>query len=398
MNLICGRLLLMRAIIVMTSLTHLFASELQPVTTDEARLARDQIGKFLTSNLTDASSGAVFVNAARDRPVIAGEARNRDCLSEAAGQMMELALLRNDQVLFEKQFQLVKNRFSGGKSGFLAWKISVDSDWAATTSATLDDWRVVWAAGQAGKKWGFTKVGDFGRELAAAIVHGSGDRVLPPSAFNLSDGSPGDGAVLLCYLHLPAMAAFAGEMPDLRKILTRSQILLESSSGAVGMVPQSWNPKGEVYSSGSSDETLALLALQYLQGFDARSQLVQDAVKFRIDYFTAHGELPQAFDVSDGSPQAGTAGASVYAMFARLLVATGNLPEAGKALRKMLEFQNQESDPYAGAIGGYPVFSFDQLEALLALEDFLGASRSSRKSFLQNADDAVSRSPVSKDL
>ena len=93
----------------------------------------------------------------------------------------------------------------------------------------------------------------------------------------------------------------------------------------------------------------------------------------RSRYFQRHGMLPQAFDPETGEALAVPAGASVYALWARLLLGAGRREEAGVAIGKLLEFQNGASAGFPGAIGGYPVFSFDQLEALLALDTYLRA-------------------------
>jgi hypothetical protein len=342
----------------------------------EVRAARDAINAFLEQRMTDPATGAVYVNAVNDRPVVAGEARNHEVLSEAVGQMMELALLRGDRALFERQVQLINSRFLDPASGFLAWKIRLEPPSQADTSATLDDWRVVWAGLLADRRWKMKDAAKLGTDLAGRLVTGSEGMVIPPPAFNLGGGSPGSGAVLLCYLHLPAMDLAAGVAPGARRIYDDSLAVLRGIDSAPGMVPARWDPATRQYATVAADEVLALITLLYLQEMDPGNQRLADAIRVRSDFFRENGRLPQAFDPVSGRAVGDPAGASVYALWIRLLLAAGRpFEEAGPAVARMLEFQNGPDSPFPGAIGGYPVFSFDQLEVLLALEAYLQAAK-----------------------
>ncbi len=359
-------------ILILPALSGAGAPDLRPEVAG-ARESMDAIERFLSTRMTDPATGAVYVNAVTDRPVVAGEARNRDVLSETVGQLMELALLRNDRRSFERQLALIKTRFLGSPPGFIAWKISLDPLRRADTSATLDDWRVAWACRMAAKRWDVPEAGRFGFDLARELARGSAGHFVPPPAFNLGDGSAGSGPVLLCYLHLPAMREFGGEIPECRTLYENSRDVLGRIPPPAGMVPAKWDPDTRSYSGGASDEVLALITLLHMQSVDAGSARLRDAIELRARYFKQRGMLPQAFDSSTGEALAVPAGASVYALWARLLLGCGRIDEAGAAIQKMREFQNGPASGFPGAIGGYPVFSFDQLEALLALEAYLGA-------------------------
>ena len=88
--------------------------------------------------------------------------------------------------------------------------------------------------------------------------------------------------------------------------------------------------------------------------------------------FRERGHLPESYDTATAEASAAAGGATVHALFSRLLLAAGRTDEAARALRVALGFQTR-TPPFAGAIGDAPVFSFDQLEVLLALTDFLRA-------------------------
>ena len=341
-----------------------------PPTPEECAAAISEIGGFLEKRMTDPATGAVFVNAVDDRPSVAGEARNRDALSEAVGQMMELALFRGDREMFGRQLALAREKFQAEPGGFLAWKIALDPLRRASTSATLDDWRVARACRAAAQKWDWPDADEFGVGLVKAIAQATVRGQIPPPAFNLPDGSAGRGAVPLCYLHLPAMKEFAGDVPGASEILAESLGVLRGITSAPGMIPAKWDPATGKYSRGLADEVLALITLLHMQEADPGAARLREAVDVRLRYFRERGKLPQAFDIETGEALGEPAGAAVYALWARLLSARGLREDAGAAVRMMLSFQNAPGADFAGAIGGYPVFSFDQLEALLALESF----------------------------
>ncbi len=347
--------------------------QVPPPSLAECESAIAEIGGFLAKRMTDPGTDAIFVNAATDRPTVAGEARNRDALSESAGQMMELALLRNDRGLFGRQFALAREKFQEAPGGFLAWKISLDPLSRASTSATLDDWRVAWACRVAARRWEWPEADIFGKELAEALARGTGAQGLPPPAFNLGDSSPGKGAVPLCYLHLPAMSEFAADIRGIADIRAASLRVLRGIPSAPGMIPAKWDPAREKYSRGIADEVLALITLLHMQAAEPDDPRVREAVEVRRRHFREQGTLPQAFDCATGEALGEPAGAAVYALWARLLLARGLQEEAGAAVRMMLSFRNASDPEFAGAIGGYPVFSFDQIEALLALESYRAA-------------------------
>ena len=345
-----------------------------PPTPEECAAAAAEIGGFLEKRMTDPATGAVFVNAVEDRPAVAGEARNRDVLSEAVGQMMELALLRGDREMFARQFALAREKFQAEPGGFLAWKIALDPLRRASTSATLDDWRVAWACRAAARRWDWPEADELGVALVKAISRGTERGKIPPPAFNLPDGSPGAGAVPLCYLHLPAMKDFAADVPGAGEMLAQSLAVVRGIASAPGMVPAKWDPAARKYTRGLADEVLALITLLHMQAAEPDAARLREAVDVRLRYFRERGRLPQAFDSETGEVLGEPAGAAVYALWARLLLARGLREEAGGAVRMMLSFQNPPGADFAGAIGGYPVFSFDQIEALLALESYRTAS------------------------
>lgn len=340
----------------------------EPVTRDEAARAADEIEKFLAAQMT-APGGAITVNAVRDRPVIAGEARNDDRLSETVGQMMELALLRDDRGAFARQLAVLPDFL--GPSGLPAWKLSGNDK--AADSATIDDLRIADACFQAAQRWPDLAAEPDARAIARALVAAAADREVLPAALALSDGKGKTAPLPVCYLMPGTLARLAREESGLAPLAADALRLSLADRRHGGLPARQYDPLSKQWIHGPCDEQLALITLREIHAADPANNDVRKGIARRLAGFRQRGHLPESYDSATGEASTAPGGATVHALFARLLLASGHKEEAARALRVALGFQTR-TPPFAGAIGGAPVFSFDQLEVLLALTDFLRAT------------------------
>jgi len=347
-------------------LSSLNAALPEPLTKEEAARAAADIETFLAENMT-APCGAVTVNAVRDRPVIAGEARNGDLLSESIGQMMELALLRDDRNAFAAQLEALHAFL--GPSGLPAWKISGTAK--AADSATIDDLRIADACFQAARRWpdlGAERIAaPIARVLAAAAVNG-----VFPAALSLSEGRGKASVIPLCYLMPGTLGRLAANEPALVPAAEEALRLSLADRKHAGLPPRQYDPVTPQWIHGPCDEQLSLITLREIQAVDPSNEDVRQGIRRRLADFRRRGHLPESYHSETGADMEAPGGATVHAMFARLLLAAGYREDAARALRVSLSFQ-RATPPFARAIGSAPVFSFDQLEVLLGLADFLRA-------------------------
>ncbi|MFZ4774272.1 MAG: glycosyl hydrolase family 8 [Terrimicrobiaceae bacterium] len=324
---------------------------------------------FVEGQMTE-SNGAVFVNAVTDRLSIAGEARNRDILSETVGQRMELALLENDPAAFARQLDLIK-AFQG-KTGLLAWKMHQNPAWKAADSATIDDWRIAAACLRAAKLWKLEGAEEAAGNIARAILKFQTPARLFPVAIGIDIANTSRDPIPLCYLMPGAILRLSGHVPELREAAEAAFQVATGGRIHPGLPAQRYDPEAGQWMHGRSDEVLALLTLLEIQLVDARNPGIQEAIQIRLKRLAEFRHLPESWDSATGEPSASPAGAAVYACFLRLLIRDGRLAEAAEPLKLMLEFQNKEGR-FQGAIGGAPVYSFDQLEVMLTLAEFVAA-------------------------
>jgi hypothetical protein len=337
----------------------------EPVTRAEAAQAAAEIESFLSERMTG-QDGAVTVNAVRGRPVIAGEARNADLLSETIGQMMELALLRNDREAFARQLKLLPAFL--GPSGLPAWKISGTAK--AADSATIDDLRIADACFLAAQRWPDLGAEAPARAIAHTLVAAAADRKVLPAALALSDGQGKTTIIPVCYLMPGTLARLAREEAGLSIAAGEALRISLADRRHPGLPARQYDPIGDKWIHGPCDEQLALITLREIQSVDPSNQDVREGIERRLSDFRERGHLPESYDTATAEASTAAGGATVHALFSRLLLAAGRTDEAARALRVALGFQTR-TPPFAGAIGDTPVFSFDQLEVLLALTDFL---------------------------
>ncbi len=322
---------------------------------------------FVDVHMTE-PTGAIIVNAVTDRVSIAGEARNRDILSETVGQRMEIALLENDPASFQRQLNLLDS--FRGKTGLLAWKIHESPVWKAEDSATIDDWRIAAACLEAAKRWSLPGAEDTARKLAVAMAHFQTPEGYFPVAIGINISNVSGDPVPLCYLMPAAILRVSALVPGLRPAAKKA---FETATGGIlhaGRPAQRFDPKTGRWLHGKSDEVLALLTLLEIQRYNPREPLIREAIDVRLNHLKEFGHLGESWDSTTGQPSEAPAGAAVYACFIRLLIRDGRLEDADSAMRLMLGFQNKEGR-FQGAIGGAPVYSFDQMEVMLTLAEFI---------------------------
>lgn len=355
-------------VVLMVLVSSLAAAWPEPLTRDEATRAAAEIEKFLAEHMTT-REGAVTVNAVRERPVIAGEARNDDRLSETVGQMMELALLRDDREAFVRQLALLPDFL--GPSGLPAWKISGTEK--AADSATIDDLRIADACFLAAQRWPDLGAEGPARAIARVLVDAAADREVLPAALALSDGRGKAATIPVCYLMPGTLTRLAHKEPGLAPAAADALRISLADRRHPGLPPRQYDPLAKQWIHGPCDEQLALITLREIHAVEPANEDVRQGIERRLADFRHRGHLSEFYDSATGEASGASGGATVHALFARLLIASGHLEEAARALSVSLGFQTR-TPPFAGAIGAAPVFSFDQLEVLLALTDFLRAT------------------------
>lgn len=309
------------------------------------------------------TSGLLFTNT-----------EEKTFLSETVGLEMMLHLVRGDRVSFERQVRLLKAHFIG-PLGLLSWQLDETFVPMDSWNASVDDLRVVKALILADRLWGNADYIQTAKSISAAILEN-----------NVKDGVLLDGcswkrAVFmwkykvdqiydtstLTYADITAMRLISEIDSEWVPVLQRmSGVLVE---GVTGRDSPWWlfRPDSNSYEETDQDDEIIgkIWSLMYLAeaGFIHSGTL--DAVT------SASGKLLDNY---------GNENISVISLAAMFLHQSGRNEEALLTLGRLLDFRNDASN-LSGLLGyedkprKFSAWAFDNLLALLAMEEILGSGK-----------------------
>lgn len=107
--------------------------------------------KFIKKHMTNANGTlATYLKpgASADPDIVAG----REALSESLGFWMQYAVMRQDQALFDRSYQVLKDKFLTSEK-YIVWKLEPDGQIKVNTNALGDDFRIISSLLEASKLW-----------------------------------------------------------------------------------------------------------------------------------------------------------------------------------------------------------------------------------------------------
>lgn len=316
-------------------------------------------GDFVTGCLMDSKGG---VHAMYD-PKGAGK-QTSEVLSETQGIVMEYAVLRNDQQLFNRTLSYITENM--WTNGLIAWKVKGDKP--SGVNALLDDIRILNALISAQHQWGGydKQINNFTESLAKYGKKGGQyvdfyDSHLKQYATRFT----------LCYGDLQTMK----ELSDRDDRFTKpyeitKKLVSEGKISSKFPLYYSWyNYKTNSYATDNLNTAEAMLTLLHLAEVDLlpedslewlRAQMKRGGVKAR---YNVEGEVVAGYNYDS---------TAVYALIAMIAKEIGDQQLQGMALKRMENMRIIDTSyPYYGAFGmedGTGINSFDQVLAMLAYE------------------------------
>jgi len=288
-------------------------------------------------------------------------------LSESAGLMMYYAALAGERALFDQQWEFAKKKMLG-QYGLFFWKISHDGELAASSSASVDDLRIVQACLLAHKQWGEPKYLAFARDIADNIWrYEVVDNALRDSLSWHGYGEPETAPTLqLSYADIPALQALtAVDAETWKPVLQRTSEILLGGRRDSGLFWEKFD-FGEKQYQGARQNTINLL---YCAIFAAPLEGEKHSfLQWMKQTLADNGVLYSEYDSDSGAATSFFESTSVYALAARYAMLVGDHDLAAKLIDKLLHFQNL--NPLSPMYGGFfddEVYSFDNLEALISL-------------------------------
>lgn len=323
---------------------------------------RDEVGFSFISEKMSNQNGGFFTNA-EENPKDAKSPSGRDILSESQGFVMQYAVIKNDQELFDDVWNFTKTNLF--ENGLTAWYVSEDGK-KASANALLDDLRIWASLYSAGEMWN-TRYRDDALELQTAIKKYCLDKKGRIVDFvDLNNGNQAD-TISLQYSDIVVLKKMAETDAEFEAAYNNAvNILLDGRiSDQFPLYYKSYNYKTRSYDTGNLNAAEALYTLWNL----SRAGLLPDDafqwVKERVIAGTLGARYRTNGDIVFGYDFHSTA---VYGLAALIAMEANDDEMLDMALRRMeRKFVLDSDDQMFGAYTqkGAVVYSFDQLLPLL---------------------------------
>jgi len=300
----------------------------------------------------------------------------RTFLSESVGLEMMLHLARGDRRSFDRQVKLLKSHFIG-PLGLLPWKLEENLTPAEAWNASVDDLRVVRALILSDKLWKIPENLRIAESIGDALLqYNVVDGVLVDGCSWRKSGITGKakvdnvyGTSTLAYADISAMNLLAEIDPDWVPVFQRmSGVLL---GGLIGRDAPWWlfNPGENSYEETDLDDEVIGKALSLL--YLAEAGFVHPSTLEAFSSAALSGKLLDRY---------GNENISVISIVALFLHYSGKETEALAVLGRLLDFRNDAPVlsgllGYEESAGKYSAWAFDNLLALLAMEEVLGSGK-----------------------
>lgn len=335
--------------------TSVFEGYLKDLTEGSGKVT----GDFVRNHLMDDRGG---VHTIYDPE--ADSAIKSDVLSETQGVMLEYALLRKDQQLFEKILSYINGVMR--VNGITSWNVSNDK--RSEVNSLLDDFRILGALLSANDLWGGYDqlITSYSDEIAKYGIHNRNYVDFYDSGYKKYADR-----FTLCYGDLPVMSRLAVLDERFTQPYESAKKLILGGKISEGFpLYYSWYDYNKnSYVSDDLNTAEAMVTLLHLAEAGLLGDDTMAWLKTQMDAGGVKARYKTDGTVVEGYNYDSTA---VYALIAMIGEIEGDKKLQGKALKKMEKMRIMDTAyPYYGAFGledGSGITSFDQVMAMLAYE------------------------------
>lgn len=335
--------------------TSVFEGYLKDLTEGSGKVT----GDFVRNHLMDDRGG---VHTIYDPE--ADSAIKSDVLSETQGVMLEYALLRKDQQLFEKILSYINGVMR--VNGITSWNVSNDKP--SEVNSLLDDFRILGALLSANDLWGGYDqlITSYSDEIAKYGIHNRNYVDFYDSGYKKYADR-----FTLCYGDLPVMSRLAVLDERFTQPYESAKKLILGGKISEGFpLYYSWYDYNKnSYVSDDLNTAEAMVTLLHLAEAGLLGDDTMAWLKTQMDAGGVKARYKTDGTVVEGYNYDSTA---VYALIAMIGEIEGDKKLQGKALKKMEKMRIMDTAyPYYGAFGledGSGITSFDQVMAMLAYE------------------------------
>lgn len=297
---------------------------------------------------------------------VEGNRSPQKVLLESMGQLMEYAVIINNEDLFNVSWDATR-KYMRSPKGYFYWRLDFDNMKVDNATALIDDMRVMWALATAAKEFGVPEFESEARKIARAIYKFNMEGDL------LCDSYDGymrvrENKISLFYIDPRALTVMAG-MDDVYRGPAEHAlgVLANAPLDHCGFFPSYFDYRTNLYSY-PSDVNMVEILYTARMARDAGSN-INPTLSFIASEISARGRIYNIYS-REGKPVGKMESTAVYALAYRLFLEAGDINNAENCFNRMTDFQIPEGHPLHGGFGdaaSSTAFMFDQFEALFAL-------------------------------
>ncbi len=295
--------------------------------------------------------------------------RRSGLLSESTGLMMNYAVAANDIELFDNQLRFVKMNFVG-QIGLFFWKITSDAQLTANSTASVDDLRIAGACLDAYDRWGKKPHLDYAMQVSQAIQQYETVDSTMRDFVNWRDWGAHTVAkqAQLSYLDLPTMLKISKHDAGWKTILTRNYQLLKNGQLGTGLFYEGYDFERSSYFGHTQNTINQLYCGLFLT---ASPDDTRELLNFFKEKLEEDGVIYAEYNALSGEATKFFESTSVYALLTRYALRCNDMEFAAKVIKRLQAFQHRNPiSPMYGSFCDDEIYSFDNLEALLALRTY----------------------------
>ncbi|QEK12845.1 glycoside hydrolase [Crassaminicella thermophila] len=321
--------------------------------------------EFIKTKMSS-NKGGIYTNYL-DTDEIGELAKGYQILSESEGLIMQYYVEKGDKKGFDQHLDLVKNKMMGDE-GLIRWRIREENNQISNSSASLDDLRIVRSLIYAYDLWKEEKYYKILKRISKGLLKYSTNKGYLTSYYEFGSKYRAK-KIDLCYIDLYTMNLLRNvhrkwEVPYKNglKIIQGGYI-----SNKLPLYKKSFNIDSKRYSTNENINSIeALLVVLHLSEMNL---VKQETIKWIRKQVFGKGIFLE-YNIKTGYPICEDESTAVYAITARIAKNIRDEALYKQAMKRMLRLQIlDKTSPLYGAFGNidtYEVFSFDNLQALLA--------------------------------
>lgn len=300
-------------------------------------------------------------------------ATGHQVLSESEGLIMLYLVQKGDKILFDKHFDIVKDMILD--DGVIMWRMGKEGDILTKSSATIDDLRIIRALIFAKERWNDDKYKKMLDDLIYKV------KTYEVVGQNLVDYYEAESKTMaktinLSYIDLYTMKLLAQKDENWKGIYKSGMAIIKNGrvSDDGPFFWKCYNYDTKEYSS--EDITNIIDYLKILLHLSEVGICPDFAIDWLKQQIKVNDALFNEYYTKSAKPATTLQSSAAYAITCRIAININDEKLYELMKKKLLEFQISETSSFLyGAFGNLEsqeVYSFDNLQALLALQRFGG--------------------------